>query len=375
MRVMHILDSLNRGGAEMLALDVCRNAAACGLDLVFVATGGGELEDEFARSGVEFVRLRRGAPFDPSLAARLRALVRAHGVGVVHSHQAVEALHAYAATRRGDVRRVLSFHLCTADAKNRLALRFLAPRMDANVAVSRDLLGCLGREGGFKVGANFRVVYNGVDEARLRPASPALRAELGVGRDALLVGMVGNFYADARKDQLTVCRALPDFFGRVPGAFFVFAGGPSPEDPRPFEECVRFCRERGISERVRFLGRRSDVPDVLASLDLFVFSTRRDSFGIAAVEAMLLGVPTIVSDTGALLEVSGQGRYAATFRTGDAADLARLLVSLALDPEGRARLGREGREWARAEFTIGAHIRGLRRLYESLGGARAASGG
>lgn len=375
MRVMHILDSLNRGGAEALELDVCRNAAARGLDLVFAATGGGELEGEFARSGVEFVRLRRRAPFDPWLAARLRALIKSRGVSVVHCHQAVEALHAYVATRRAGVRRVLSFHLCTADAKNRLALRFLAPRMDANVAVSRDLLGCLEREGGFGARDNFRVVYNGVDAARLRPSGRPLRAELGAGDGGLLLGMVGNFYADARKDQLTVCRALPRLFERVPGARFAFAGGHSPQDPRPFEECVAYCRERGIAERVHFLGRRADVPDVLASLDLFVFSTRRDSFGIAAVEAMMLGVPAVVSDTGALLEVSGGGRYAATFRTGDAEDLARVLTELSLDAGRRARLGQEGREWARAQFGIEAHIDGLRRLYESLGGRRAAAKG
>ena len=363
---MHILDSLNRGGAEALELDVCRNAAACGLDLVFVATGGGELESEFASSGVEFVRLQREAPFDLNLALRLRALIEGRGLEVVHCHQGVEALHAYAATRGDEVRKVLSFHLCKADAKNRLALRFLAPRMDANVAVSRDLLGCLEREGGFKTGANFSVVYNGVDAARLRPRGRTLRAELGVGDAELLLGMVGNFYPDARKDQLTVCRALPRLFERVPGARFVFAGGHSTEDPRPFEECVAYCRERRIADRVHFIGRRTDVADMLASLDLFVFSTRFDSFGIAAVEAMMLGVPSVVSDTGALLEVSGAGRYAATFRAGDAADLARVLGELALNPEARARLGRQGREWARAEFGIEAHIANLRRLYESL---------
>ena len=367
MRVMHILDSLGRGGAETLALDVCRNARACGLDLVFVATGGGELEDEFARSGAEFVRLRRELPVDLSLAARLREIVDARGIRVVHCHQAVEALHAYLATRGSGVRRVLSFHLCAADAKNRLALKFLAPRMDANVAVSRDLLSCLESEGGFRVGDNFHVVHNGVDAARLAPTAPRLREELGLGAGELLLGMVGNFYADARKDQLTVCRALPALFNDVAEARFVFVGGhDDDEGARLYDECVDYCRERGIADRVQFLGRRADVADVLASLDLFVFSTRADSFGIAAVEALMLGVPSVVSDIGALLEVTGDGRYAATFRAGDAADLARVLVELARDPARRATQAAEGREWARAEFGIEAHIMNLRKLYESL---------
>src|SRR2546430_7638620 len=163
MKVLHILDSLNRGGAEMLELDLCRNAKANGLDLVFVATGGGDLEDEFRQSGVEFVRLQRRMAVDLRLAAQLRAIIKTNDVNVVHSHQAVEALHAYLATRGTAAKQVLTFHLCTADAKNQRALRFLAPRMDANVAVSGDLLNCLGKQTKFDTTQNFQVVYNGVD--------------------------------------------------------------------------------------------------------------------------------------------------------------------------------------------------------------------
>lgn len=53
IKALHILDSLNRGGAETMMLDVCRNAKARGLDLTFVATGGGDLENDFRDSGVQ----------------------------------------------------------------------------------------------------------------------------------------------------------------------------------------------------------------------------------------------------------------------------------------------------------------------------------
>lgn len=365
-----MLDSLNRGGAEVLALDVCRNARAAGLDLTFAATGGGDLEEDFRRSGADFVRLQRRLPVDLKLVARLRRVIRERGVRVVHSHQAVEALHAYLATRGTGVRQVLSFHLCAADAKNRRALKFLVPRVDACVAVSRDLLGCLEREGGFDTGRNFHVVYNGVDARRLGAAAGGgLREELGLTGDELLLGMVGNFYPGARKDQLTVCRALPRLFAAAPGARFVFVGARSADAPQAFDECVEFCRRAGLGGRVHFVGKRADIPEVLTSLDVFVLSSRQEGFGIAAVEAMLAGLPAVLSDIGPLLEVSGGGEYAALFRTGDADDLALRLVELACDPERRHRLGARGREWAAAQFSIEAHIAGLLRLYESLDGA------
>jgi glycosyltransferase involved in cell wall biosynthesis len=381
MRVLHLLDSLSRGGAETLCLDVCRNARAHGLDLTFAATGGGELEDDFRRSGIPFIRLARTRPLDLKLAGQLRQLIDDRDIDVVHCHQAVEALHAYLATRgrkrdaygrRHLIKRVLSFHLCTADAKNSLALKFLAPRMDACVAVSRELLACLEREGKFATGKNFHVVYNGVDAARLAEtkgdSGGDLRAELGLTKRELLFGMVGNFYADGRKDQLTVCRALPEVFAEVPEAHFAFAGGHAEDDSRIYEECVTYCREQGIAGRVHFLGKRADVACVLGALDIFVFSSRRDSFGVAVVEAMLAGVPAVVSDIGALLEVTDGGKYASVFRTGDATDLARQLVALANDAARRRAPAEQARGWATREFGIGTHIENLLKLYKSLAG-------
>lgn len=376
MRVLHLLDSLNRGGAETLCLDVCRNARRNSLDLTFAATGGGDLEDDFRHSGADFVRLARTRPLDTKLIKRLRDLIDEREIEIVHCHQAVEALHAYLATRRSKrggvrrVKRVLSFHLCTADVKNRVALKFLAPRMDACVAVSRELLSCLDTEGGFATGKNFHVVYNGVDASRLGAivGGGDLRAELGLTERELLFGMVGNFYADGRKDQLTVCRALPEVFARVPEAHFVFAGGYEENASGIYQECVNYCRERGIAGRVHFAGKRADVACVLRALDIFVFSSRRDSFGVAVVEAMLAGAPAIVSDIGALLEVTRGGEYASVFRTGDADDLAHEIVALACDRERRRELGEQARVWAAREFGIETHIGNLIKLYKSLAG-------
>src|SRR5205085_1065290 len=174
------------------------------------------------------------------------------------------------------------------------------------------------------------------------------------------LGMVGNFYADGRKDQLTVCRALPQLFAAVPAAHFVFVGAPGTDAPEAFDECVRVCREQGIAERVRFIGQRADIPDILRALDLFVFSSRADSFGVAVVEALMAGVPAVVSDIKALREVTDDGRYAALFRTGDANDLARQLIELARAPAQRKELSARGREWAMQQFGIATHIARLR---------------
>ncbi len=366
MRVIHILDTLNRGGAEILALDVCRNAKSNNLDLTFVATGGGELEDDFRNSEAHFIRLQREAPVDLRLAAQLRSIIKERKIQIVHSHQAVEALHAYLATFGLNTKQVLSFHGADFDLKNRLALKFLVPRMHANIVVSRGLLSWLETETRLGTKSNFNVVYNGVDARRLQHTRAGLRDELRLSDNNLLIGMIGNFYNNAAKDQLTVCKALPELFSLSPHVHCAFIGECLERVPGLYQECVNYCSEHNIAERVHFVGKRVNISEVLSSLDVFVFSSLRDTFGIAVVEAMMMNLPTIVSDIEPLLEVSADGDCASVFRAKDPSDLTRKLTRLINDPYYRSNLGKRGKQRALECFSIEAHILSLTDTYRSL---------
>lgn len=348
-----------------MMLDVCRNASRCGLDLTFVATGGGELEDDFRESGVPFIRLSRALPIDLSLVAQLRKIIEERDIQVVHGHQPIDGLHLYLATRHSRVKRVLTIHGFYPGAKNELALKFITPRLHARVLVSNDLLSRL-QEKGIDRNRNTIVIRNGVDPARLKTSAAGLREELGIGNDELLMGMVANFHPVAQKDQLTVCKALPRMFPSVPNARFIFIGGRSESAPRLFDECVDYCRKENLGDRVRFLGKRTDIPRVLSSLDIFVLSTLREGSPISVIEAMMMGVPTVLSDIPALREVSNEGEYTAFFRVGDPTTLAERLIEICEDADQRASLASRARAWANKEFSIDQHIANLIKLYESL---------
>jgi len=371
IKVLYTLDSLNRGGAEMLALDVCRNASSAGLDITFVATGGGDLEPEFISSGVEYLRFQRKLPIDLGLVRRLRRIIKKRGIEVVHAQQSVEAIHIYLATRGTSAKCVMTLHNRLMDKKNRLAAGFILPRMDAIFSVSESMQEWYRVHEGFSITGRYHVLLNGVDAARLAPTrangAATLHEELGIDKDAALLGMIGNFYEDARKDQLTVCRALPKFFERFPGAHFVFVGSVHDGAEAYHRRCVELCRESGIADRVHFAGLRSDIPDVLRELSLFIFSSVQEGLPIAAVEALLLGVPMIVSDIPPLLEVIGaatpDGPCAEIFRTGDADELAEKLIELLADTSRLAALGEKARVQTPKYFSIEAHLRELSRLY------------
>jgi len=365
-----LLDTLGRGGAEMIALDVCRNAARLGLELTFVTTQGGAMEEDFSSSGAEFIRLNRRAPVDPGVVFGLRRIIKERGIQIVHGYQPVEGLHLYLATLAMGglpVKRVLSFQGGMRPSwKNLQTARFLIPRMDANIAVSRGILNYHRDMDKFDTAKNFHVIYNGTDPQRIKPTGKSLKKELGLSEDARLIGMVGNFYRDPRKDQLTVCRALPEVFRELENVHCVFAGAVEPGAESKFQACVDFCREQGIAGRVHFLGARSDIPDVLAALDIFVFSSLHEGLPLAVTEAMLAGVPLIVSDLEPLLEVSDNGNAAEVFPVGNAAALSEKILKLLKNERLREGMRKGALEFAQENFSIDAHLRELKKLYSSM---------
>ncbi len=367
MKVLHYLDTLGRGGAEAQALDVCRNAARFGIELTLVAGGGGGFEDEFRASGVEFIRLNRKLPVDPFLVLRIRKIIKERDIAIVHGYQPVDGLHLYLATRGvREVKTVLSFQGFIQDRKNRESARFLIPRMDANIVVSRGLKDWLKETDGLDTDPNFTVIYNGADPERLRPAGNSLRSELGIADDSRLIGMVGNFYRDPRKDQKTVCLALGKVFSEVENVHCVFAGGIELGAEAKLAECQSICSESGIADRVHFIGARRDVPDILSELDIFIFSSLHEGLPLAVSEAMLSGVPMIVSDIEPLLEATDNGRVAGVFPVGDVDALSNELISFLSDDDRRKNYGREALTFARENFSIDAHLTKLVSLYRSL---------
>ncbi|CAN5293012.1 glycosyltransferase family 4 protein [soil metagenome] len=366
MKVLYLLDTLNRGGAEMQVLDVCRNAADFDIDLTLATFKSGAMEADFRASGAEFIKLNRRFPLDIYLASQIRKIIKEREIEIVHGYQAVEGLHLHFAARGlRKVKKVLSFQGFLTDKKNRLTLKYLIPRMDANIVVSRGLqkwhaeIDRLNTE-------NFKVIYNGADEKRLRPSGKSLRHELNLDNNALLIGMVGNFYRAERKDHQTLVKSLPKVFAEFPNAHCIFAGKIEAGAEDKVADCINLCIKHKIIERVHFLGARSDVPDILDALDVFVFSSLHEGLPVAVSEAMLAKVPMIVSDIEPLLEVSGNGKYAEVFEVKNAEMLSEKILKLLKDTHLRKNLADRALEFAKENFSIEAHLRELKKLYDSI---------
>lgn len=207
------------------------------------------------------------------------------------------------------------------------------------------------------------VVYNAVDMARVEvEAPPGLREELGGGEGRPLVLTPARL--DAQKGHRFLFEAIP----QVPGATFLLAGeGPERE---PLEA---LAARLGITERVRFLGRREDVPELLAACDVFALPSLYEGSSLAVLEAMAAGIPVLSSAIGGTDELVEDGRSGLLVAPGDAEALAAGLRRLIGDPVLRASLAARARERVEQGLTreqMAARVSGIYR--ELLGEAPSA---
>ena len=245
---------------------------------------------------------------------------------------------------------------------NRRALRLAA----AIVANSEDMKRDFVRERGPDL-ERIEVVYNGVDTDEFAPGLASnLRAELKVGADDVLIGVVSRLAPD--KGQETFIRAAAQVVARDPRAHFVLAGDDSIfSDNADYVPMLhRLVRELGLESRTHFLGCRGDMANIYGGLDVVVNTAWREAFGMVVVEAAACGKPVVGTRAGGIPEIITHGEDGFLFPVRDEAALAGILVDLVRDPALRARLGTAGRANVERRFSIAVQACATEDVYRQV---------
>lgn len=365
MKVAYLLGSLNRGGAETLVLDICKNARNQQLDILLIHRKNGQLKEDFVTSGVPLIQVAPRFPFDVFYFFKLRRKIIRNAIELVHAHQVIDAFYAYLATVFMPTKIILSFH--GHGVKDRWGANLLRGWMlkntELNLFVSRYQQQYYLEH--FQHTGHSTVLHNGIDFTKFKvtPKS-SIREELGIKAHELLVGSVGNFTSG--RDQLTLCRFLALL--RKEGISFkcLFVGAQSKTEPELYAKCRAYCEEQGLAGEVYFLGARADVPAILSQLNAFLYASAHDTFGIAVVEAMAGGIPVFVNDWAVMKEITREGQWATLYKTGDEKDLLAKFLALYQDREAyRVRSLKTAVE-VKEQYGIENYLVRLKNKYTSL---------
>jgi glycosyltransferase involved in cell wall biosynthesis len=182
-----------------------------------------------------------------------------------------------------------------------------------------------------------RVIHNGIEMPPPRPRSQVWRTKLGVPPDAFAACMVANLHG--MKDHATLIAAWRSVVDRLASArraaHLLLAGA----QVDAYERLLNQVHQLGLDGLVHFLGEVRDVAELLATVDLVVFSSNNEGVPNAVLEAMATGLAVVATDSPGIREAVGPAGAPWLARPSDPDDLARKVVTVALDPQLRSRLG------------------------------------
>lgn len=384
MRVLYVNQTAQVSGAEHSLLTLLRGLG----DAVepVVACPEGELAAMLREAGVEHRRIAgtrasfrlhplhttRGL-FDIARSAlAVRRLVKRLQPDLVHANTTRAALLALLARDRSGPPVIAHIRDWVPEGRfSRFVLRTIAGRADEIVANSAYV----GRQfDGLGARRPVLVVHNPVELSRFDPAGadgPGVRRELGLEPDAVVLSVIATLTPWKGQDDAIAAFAAIDPPGRPPLALLLagsakFAGAGTQYDNLAYERGLRAqVEEGGLGERVRFLGERADVPDLLAASDLLLMPSWREAFGRIAIEAMAMGVPVLATDVGGPPEIVEAGVDGLLLPPRQPERWAEALSELVDDPALRDRMGAAARERAKA-FATEAHVDRVLELYRDL---------
>lgn len=362
----YLLGGLNRGGAEIMALNTVANSGSSGLDFICIYRKTGTLYNEFNNLGTELINLSPKSTFDIVYIFRLRKILKANRVQIVHAHQVLDSVIAILATLFTRIKTVQTFHghgltySFSMRVMRRIALRYNR----INIFVSNSQLDAYKQR--FSIPSNKAlVIYNGILISNSQKAkSSSIRSELNFPDDDFLIGTVGNF-SDGR-DPITLCRFILKLRESGFNFKYLFIGGKSKSEPDIYDECVNFCRQNKLEENVLFLGVRIDVPVILPQLDAFIYSTKHDTFSLALFEGIFASVPVFTNDWGVFVELTENGKLATLYKSKDEQDLLDKFLNFIGNKEEYIKKAQLASEIVKEKYSIKAHIKMLKKAYQKV---------
>jgi glycosyltransferase involved in cell wall biosynthesis len=365
IRVVHIVPMLSPGGAERVAVHIVRGLNRQRYEPVVISYAGRmdcDLDLLLDDAGIEVRYLGKRPGFDYRMYRRLHPVLKECRPDIVHTH-----LHVlrYALPFLLLLKRAALLHTV-----HNLAEREIEPRARwiqrcafkrgvVPVAVAKEVAVSL--EHLYRI-PPCRVISNGIPTNQY--ASPQIRRKdwrkkVGFGAEDVLFVCVARFAP--QKNHALLLRAFAQGPASDPKARLVLVGEGVLQ-----EKLEQQANELGVTCQVHFLGVRTDIPDLLGAMDVFVLSSDYEGNPLSVMEAMASGLPIVSTAAGGVPDLFENGREGFLVPPGDVRGLAGGMVFLLRDGEARRSLGMEAARRARENFDVSGMVQAYEEVYEDL---------
>lgn len=364
-RVLHILPDLVPYGAERVVATLAAQGARDRFEVSIAslyAEVPGTLAEPLRREGIRIFHLGKRRGFDPRMFHRIFRVLRELRPHVVHTHNYVLRYVLPPALLHNPPVMVHTIHNVAHLEVDRFGMwlqsrafsRWVRPVVIAEeAALSYERVYNSPRP---------PLIRNGIAVARYSAAAESRdqwRTRHGFSREDLLFVCVARYYV--QKNHKTLIEAFASGPASISGAKLLLAG-----DGGLRGDIEAQTRALGLSGQVHLLGRRDDIPELLAACDVFALASLWEGNPLSVMEAMAAGLPSVVTAVGGVPELVTHQKHGLLVPPGDAPAFSAALMRLATDPAMRRAMGMAAAKRAQSEFDDRTMVEAYESLYDEL---------
>ena len=357
--ILHLIETGGPGGAERMLLDLVRHLGPEYQSIIGLLKSGW-LQAQVLSSGIPHAMVNGDGLGDLGVIARILQVVRGRDIQLMHTHEFYMSMIGASVSCLSGIPLVVTLHGKNyyPDKRRRCVIyRLVAARAAAMVAVSQDLRHFFCRVTGVNT-KSVQVIHNGVDTELTsdKKRNTELLKAAGIPANASVIGTVGNLYPV--KGHIHLIRALPSILRHRPETYAVILGRGEMEEALGAE-----ARSLGIQNRVHLLGYREDAHQWLSVMDVFALPSLSEGLPLSLLEAMAVGIPTVVTRVGGMPEVVRDGQTGFIVPPAEPDALASKILFLLKNPDIASKVGAAGRHHIRERFSLGRMVEEYRGLY------------
>jgi glycosyltransferase involved in cell wall biosynthesis len=362
---------MGMGGSERLVHNLALRLDRSRFNPSVAWFSGDEVLQEFASLQVPLHHVPKTQRADFSTMRTLHKIVETNEIDIVNAQHFMPAVYSYYACKMAKRKTLLftahsRWELEEISLKWRLAGGYLLRRMDASIGVAPDVSRAI--QSVFNTRTSRTVtIENGVDTDVFGRQEDVrgLRASLGLSDDDIVLGIVANL--KKVKNHLFLFEAFAEVaeeFANVK-LLLVGRGFPGAHDNTE-DDLRRFVSDRGLGDRMAFVGYRTDIPELLQVMDVFCLTSLREGLPIGLIEAMATGLPVVGTNVEGIRDVVTQGEDGVLVELDDVTALKNTLIGFVKDEEWRDKLGRAGRKKAVQKYSLQRCVGEYERLFLSF---------
>ena len=368
MKVLHTCLSSSWVGLEMYSLQTVEQLNNNGIKSDLLCFQNSRLYYEALNKKIRVHASAFKNYFHPAIVFKTSGLLKKNNFDLIHCYVSKDLWLIVPSLRLAGLKTPLIFtkHMGSYIIKKDFLHRWIYSRVNIATVISSVIAKNLAETTPL-IKEKILLLHNGIDTNFFDPSTVdhnLVREEFKISEGEILIGMMARFSPGKGHEEFIY--SAKELIKKYDNLRFMIIGEPSKGEDKYAAEIKTLASELDVIDRLIFTGFRKDAPEVLSALDIFVFPSHAEAFGLALVEAMSMGKPSVCSNSDGVLDIAVNNVTSFLFEKKDQMDLAKKIELLIVNEKLRNEFGKAARKHAVEMFDLSLFTKKLIGIYKNI---------